>query len=117
MTQWTWDQAQDKFPAGHLVSGFHDRDRLDRLAQIRKLLAVSGPRGQWAARKTVERGEPKLEVLFELETDAAKLGDALGAHAGAGVPGYGSHRWYEYTPLKFRTITSLLDKAAKAGSG
>lgn len=60
MTEWTWDQAQDKFPAGHLVSGFHDRDQLDRLAQIRRLFVNTGPRVQWAGRKTVEKDEHKM---------------------------------------------------------
>lgn len=103
-----WSEAQTAFPSGHLVSGYYDRDRLNRVSQIGKLIERMPPKGRFAVRATVEKGEHKVEVLFELETDARRLGDTLNARQGAGVPGYGSHRWVEYTPLIFRKITQAL---------
>jgi len=47
-------------------------------------------------------------ALFELEEDAERLGDTLGVRRGSGIPGYASHRWFEYTPIMFRKITNSL---------
>lgn len=104
----TWDEAQDAFPSGHLVSGFYDLDRLNRLKQIEQLIRTMQPKGRYACRSVIEKGERKMEILFEDERDAAKLGDTLRARQGTGVPGYGSHRWFEYSPIMFRVLTETL---------
>lgn len=104
MPEWEWDQAQDKFPMGHLVSGYYERDGLDRLTQLRKFVASMGPKGQYSCRSAIERDELKVDVLFELEADARALGDPLKARRGSGATGYATYRWFEYTPFKFRVI-------------
>lgn len=103
----SWDEAQTEFPAGHLVSGYHDRDRLRRLPQTEQLILSMQRSGRFACRLMAE-DERRIEILFESEEDAAKLGDTLGARKGAAVAGYASHRWFEYTPLKFRVIAETL---------
>lgn len=108
MQEWEWDQAHDKFPSGHLVSGYYERDGLDRLTQLRRFVASMGPKGQYACRAASEQGELKVDVLFELEADAKALGDPLKAKRGSSPPGYSTYRWFEYTPLKFRVIARTL---------
>lgn len=108
MREWEWHQAQEEFPSGHLVSGYYERDGLDRLTQLRRFVASMGPKGQYACRSAVERGESKVDVLFELEADAKALGDPVKAKRGSSATGYATYRWFEYTPLKFRVIARTL---------
>ncbi len=108
MQECEWGQAQGKSPSGHLVSGYYERDGLDRLTQLRRFVASMGPKGQYSCRSIAERGELKVDVLFELEADAKALGDPLKAKRGSSAPGYATYRWFEYTPLKFRVIARTL---------
>ncbi len=82
-----WTAAQDLFPGGSLVSGFHDPDRPNRATQIRALIEVMPPKERFACRSVTVKGERRVEVPFELEEDAARLEDSLGARHGEEVPG------------------------------
>lgn len=104
----TWEEAENQFVTGHLVSGYHDPDRLDRLRQIEKLLAAMPPKGRFAARNATVRGERCVQIQFQGEADANALGDAVKARQQKSEPPHKTSRWFEYTPLVFRVITNTL---------
>ena len=103
-----WTEAETAFPSGHLVSGYHELDSLDRIELIEQLIEAMEPRGRWAMRETKEEDERMIQVLFEDEGDAGVLGDTLHAKQGTRVAGYGSHRWFEFTAKMHEVVSRAL---------
>ena len=106
--QSTWDEAQDQFPGGALITATYPPDRLNRIKLIERLIETMGPRGCWAVQATTEEGERMIQVLFEDERDARVLGDTLHARQCTGVPGYSSHRCFEFTGKMHEVVANAL---------
>ena len=90
-----WNRTAD-FTNGHLVLGVHKPDRLDRVRLISKYLERAQPMGRYAVRASDERGEPVVQIVFEIEADATKVASTLGARHAIAHLGWDSQRTFSF---------------------
>ncbi len=90
-----WNRTAD-FTNGHLVLGVHKPDRLDRVGLISKYLERAKPMGRYAVRASDDRGEPVVQIVFEIEADATKVAGALGARNAPAHLGWDSQRTFSF---------------------
>lgn len=96
----SWAKAIDRHPAGHLITGVYRYDgQVDRLELLQRLVAAMPATGDWASRTSSDRGEDIVQVVFEQEADAVRLGDTLGARRSGAYPGWKSQRVFGF-PLE-----------------
>lgn len=109
----SWVKAIDRHPAGHLITGIYRRDgKVDRLKLLQHLVSAMRATGEWGSHTSSDRGEDIVQVVFEKEADAERLGDTLGATRSGAYPGWKSQRVSGF-PLKVAwRIDKILDTAA-----
>lgn len=75
-----WSKMIGLYPACHLVTGAYRRDgKINRLKLLQRHIEALPRSGAWATHSSSERGEDIIQVVFEKEIDAIRLGDGLGA--------------------------------------
>ena len=105
----TWNDMIDLFPAGHLVTGIHPPDKLNRVKLLIRLVDAMGPDGEWAIRTSVDsHGENIVQVLFERKEDADRLGDAVKARRTGTYPSCASQRVFGFDKPVARKIAAVL---------
>lgn len=90
-----WNRTAD-FTNGHLLMGVHKPDKLDRVSLISQYLERKRPIGRYAVRASDDRGEPVVQIVFEIEADANKVGGVLGARQAVGTLGWDTQRTFSF---------------------
>jgi hypothetical protein len=105
----TWNDMIDLFPAGHLVTGVHPPDKLNRVKLLIRLVDAMEPYGEWAIRTSIDpHGENIVQLLFERNEDAERLGDAVRAKRVDVHPGWASQRVFGFDKPVARKIAAVL---------
>jgi len=105
----TWNDMIDLFPAGHLVTGVHPPDKLNRVKLLIRLVDAMEPHGEWAIRTSIDpHGENIVQVLFERKEDAERLGEAVQARQSGTYPRWASQRVFGFDKPVARKIAAVL---------
>jgi hypothetical protein len=112
MPKVTWSEAMVRFPAGHLVVGILDEDLsgtprkgYDALATLLRRLR---PKGDYALTISRAKGRMVIHCVFENESDARRVSEALQADVIGRYPGWASQREFTLDGKTIQTIERAL---------
>jgi len=106
----SWSKVIDRHPAGHLITGVYRQDgKVDRLKLLQRLVAAMPATGDWGSRTSSDRGEDVVQVVFEKEADAVRLGDTLGAMRSDAYPAWKSQRVFGFPLEVARKIAAAVE--------
>lgn len=93
----TWERLGKRPSSGHLVTGEHEVDRVDRAKLLQRLMVALRMKGDWALRVGRDRGRVIVQVVFENEDDALRFGDTLGARPVRRYLGWATQQEFQFT--------------------
>jgi hypothetical protein len=94
----SWERLRDWHPSGHLVTGEHESDRINRVKLLKRLIVVLRMKRDWAIRVERDRGRTLVQVALEDENDALRLAEVLGARPVRRYFGWETQQEFEFDP-------------------
>jgi hypothetical protein len=114
MPKLSWSAFIERHPAAHLVAGVLPEDEAatsnarPQLNLMARLIARLAPVGLYALTVDRQGRTPEIHCVFEKDTDALKLAQAVGASAAGRYPGWASQRMFLMDDATRRGITAAL---------